>query len=867
MTDKFNPASLISNATDQLQNKLVNEISGVISPISQLNQIIPNDVSNLFNQSTSQINNAFTHDPANVVASANTSNEFTFDFQSNILDNYDTYTYHWKLFITPLESAATGKVLDKDSQTIIAESGVSDLTIDKVEIHGIAVPSIEAGTGTQTTVKFEIVEPSGAGLLDKLFYQAVSLGIGNWLVMPCFLQLEFRGRDPKTAQSVINGGPSGLASLKWVWPIKLTNSKINVSTVGTRYEFDAIIYNELAQSNSYFGLQHNVVLKELTTFGKAMKDLENKLNADQYEKLIDNYSIPDTYKIVVDPILEGIPLALPDANKSTSRAGDYVDFNKKTASYNSGTAIDKIVDSLLGSTSAFQKKMQNSDTQSSQPKSSNQETDQMKKLWRVVTETRPIAYDMLRQDNAVAITIFIIEYDLGVTDVVAAQTGQTPETLPAAKKRMVEYIKKKIMNKKYNYIFTGLNDQIIALDLNMNYSFASALSRFGGIYYDSATKDIGVANQNNAENEKKAAEQVRQTLQFVNNASTSDDVDGRIAQAKKAIADSKIDPANIQRYTTLLENAKPVQRTALTTAIQQAGGIASNGSLSSAKKTATSLAKPTANGLKFVSDVDASSQAAQNAFDIAQTNRKGKLRPIPYREGAHENNFVGIDPASNAGRNRTSSIFATALYSTLDASLQTIKMTIKGDPYWLFPRSIGQEVKVLPYKASMSKDDAIKDIKSAQKLYPYSVNMYGTDNFIVIRFRTPRVYNETTGVIDPYTEVETFSGVYKVVTVVSKFDMGKFSQELTCILDPVINLSDFLKDIENATKHQDPTTATSLPLNLPIKAARIFGDVNIPAGIDTVIQKVQSDVGNVLGTITSNIPTSPTDVLTRISNL
>ena len=101
---------------------------------------------------------------------------------------------------------------------------------------------------------------------------------------------------------------------------------------------------------------------------------------------------------------------------------------------------------------------------------------------------------------------------------------------------------------------------------------------------------------------------------------------------------------------------------------------------------------------------------------------------------------------------------------------------------------------------------AIDEIKNSHKKYPDTVNLFGTDNFIVIRFRTPRIFNETVGVDDPYTEVEMFSGVYKVVTINSKFELGRFSQELTCILDPVINLSDFLNDVENAMGKSMATT-------------------------------------------------------------
>jgi hypothetical protein len=194
--------------------------------------------------------NAFAHQSNNVVPSGNSAHtDVKIAFQPNLLDNYDAVTYHFKLFMVSTADSSTGRVLDPRSQVVIAESGVSDLTIDKIELDAIAVPSIEAGTGTQTTMKFEIVEPSGAGLLDKMYYESIDLGIGNWAVMPLYLQLEFRGRDPGTSNSDADGSPGALGNLRWLWPLKITDIKANVTAVGTRYSFSAIMYNE-----QYFNL-------------------------------------------------------------------------------------------------------------------------------------------------------------------------------------------------------------------------------------------------------------------------------------------------------------------------------------------------------------------------------------------------------------------------------------------------------------------------------------------------------------------------------------------------------------------------------------------------------------------------------------
>jgi hypothetical protein len=135
-----------------------------------------------------------------------------------------------------------------------------------------------------------------------------------------------------------------------------------------------------------------------------------------------------------------------------------------------------------------------------------------------------------------------------------------------------------------------------------------------------------------------------------------------------------------------------------------------------------------------------------------------------------------------------------------------IKLTIKGDPFWLFPRNISSGDNPLNYLSGLDGQVAIAELKNAQTKYDSSVDLYSADNFIVIRMRTPKIYNEVTGFTEPYTDVESYSGVYKVITITSKFDNGVFNQEIDAILDPVINftdIKDFIKLIEKASEQPE----------------------------------------------------------------
>jgi hypothetical protein len=502
----------------------------------------------------------------------------------------------------------------------------------------------------------------------------------------------------------------------------------------------------------------------------------------------------------------------------------------------------------------------------------------MKKMWRIVTETKPIAFDPLRQDNAVAITIYIVEYDIGAVDVVASQTGQTPDSREAARRRLLEYAKKRILRKKYNYIFTGLNDQIYNLDLNMNFSFAASLSRFGGIYGDGAKPDMSIQAQQHAKNEANVANQMRETIDIINDAKDPEKIEKKIADTQKAIDNSTLSTETKLRYQNILKYQRNPNKLAANREIAASGGLNSDGSLSQGVREAKSLAEPVLGtnskgeniNLKFISDVNIFSPAAKKADEDMKTLREGKLRPVVFRESNQDANLgLSIDPNSDAGRQRTSSVFATALYSTLDASLQTLKLTIKGDPYWLFPRPVPGELKVLPYLSNMDPFEACNLIKfgHTDKMFPNTVNLFGTDNFIVVRFRTPRVFNltdENQDPTDPNTEVAAFSGIYKVITIISKFEMGKFTQELSCILDPVIDLREFLKEIEISSGAPHPIKVPEVsPVGTDLqKQDRIAG---VAGQIKGQPSTVQAPFGNIANTLTSNVPTTTPTVAQLIS--
>jgi hypothetical protein len=193
-------------------------------------------------------------------------------------------------------------------------------------------------------------------------------------------------------------------------------------------------------------------------------------------------------------------------------------------------------------------------------------------------------------------------------------------------------------------------------------------------------------------------------------------------------------------------------------------------------------------------------------------------------------------------------------------------MTIKGDPFWLFPQPLGH-TNTRIFNSLKNKGEAIDWIKLGHFRATDSVNYYGTDNFFIIRFRTPRIYNieENPDQGDPNTDIETFSGIYKVVEVTSKFGVGKFEQELVAILDPEIRLLNVMDQINAATaKKEVPTSPNDLTTTNPfpksaIKTQKIMGANESAAEIARLAR--QSTVGDASARLTSNVPSPITNLI------
>ena len=741
-----------------------------------------------------------------------TETSLKIEFIPNILDFYDTYTYHFKLFIMDPESSAKGDILNTKKQLIIAESAVSDLYISDVTMSTIKAPSVEHGTYVSTEFTFTLTEAAGAKLIDNLYYQAIALGIGNWITMPVYLQLQFRDRtapsiNSTSTLSTTSINVDGLNQLLWTWVLSLSEMKATVTHEGTIYNCKAILYNDHVQSNINSVLQHPMVLENTKTIGEALKELQDNLNLDQSLRLLSNYSIPDEFRIIVDPEIAGYVID-SSSNTRSSRSDSVGTIDDKCATFSKGTSIDKIIDTLMLNTKEVQAELTSTDKESTNTTDKKPSSNNIKKFWRIITEARPIKFDVRRVNDAKLFVIYVIKYDIGVLYNPVDMSNPEVAKKEHEKNRLMRYIGNGILRKKYNYIFTGLNDQVTKFDLTLNNAFAVGVSRFSGIYKNYGMASKGKVTHNNAEEEAKVTEKIVAAMSFMSSASRANSASGQaaITDAQKAIDESALDDATKNRYAAILKNSKPDSRLSFHKELRSSGGLDNDGKYKANVYNARMLAQPvtdrlTGEQLTFITDIDTQSPEVTKAISEYNDFARSKLRPIPIAETNVDNSSgVGIESAENSKIQKTTSMFNVALHSSLDVSLVNIKLSIKGDPYWLSPPPSTSTEKLHIYNSLKPDQEAIDFLKNSHKKTPDYTNSTGSDVFILLRFKSPHINKLD---LDPnasgkLTEIEVFSGIYKVISVMHNFTNGIFTQELSCLLDNEINITPYLKLIDDA---------------------------------------------------------------------
>lgn len=192
----------------------------------------------------------------------------------NLLGNYSTYTYRFTLMmLTPdlYNSFIANPSSYVPQNVLIASAGIygnttftrnaafqDDFYFENVEIDTVIGLNSETRGTNAINMKFEVIEPYGCSLLNRLMDATAGLNGFNYLTIPYVFQIDFVGYDN-------NGNPvNPIPGTTKVIPIQLIAMTFNFNEKGTVYKFEAVPVNHIAFTETAVSIPANFEISATT---------------------------------------------------------------------------------------------------------------------------------------------------------------------------------------------------------------------------------------------------------------------------------------------------------------------------------------------------------------------------------------------------------------------------------------------------------------------------------------------------------------------------------------------------------------------------------------------------------------------------
>ena len=387
----------------------------------------------------------------------------------NVLLKYHNVTWNFSLYsMSPADYVLFWDAPDEPiSKVVIAQSAVTGrYSISNVKINSIA----PATPGSTSNFSFnscvvEITEDSGMSLWDELVVMSNKLGYNQFMDVPMILELNFVGYDQNT------GVPRTINSLNRKWSVRINDIKGSASESGgtIKYQMSLIALRAALVDNKAWTMLEPYSCNS-QTFGDFCKQIEDKLNRQaekQYGYLTFKYgafSEGKFFEIFVPSELANMPINY-DAKQSTEvgTTPDGAD-GAKRFSWGANVPFSRAIDDVLDCCVPLA-----------------ESSDGRRQFVNIVPVTRYVGFDDIRNVSAYKNEFYIIKYKIG--DIVS-------ENDLDKEKFNLEYFYEnarkfadpndntpKLNIKRYDYQFTGLNNEILQLDLKFDQGFNIAVTR------------------------------------------------------------------------------------------------------------------------------------------------------------------------------------------------------------------------------------------------------------------------------------------------------------------------------------------------------------------------------------------------------
>jgi len=411
----------------------------------------------------------------------------------NWMSKVDSGTYKFTFYIVDSdlynnpEILATNDsaALQSGKAVIIAESGVTGAySIENIIIQSTINPGASTGFSTPTGFVFEIYEPLGFSLLDRILTVGRRMGRPvNFPSQAYILKLEFLGRDPTTGGSVKYPGI-------YLYNLRIAQIRASLGPAGAKY---FCVANSIIKASQVETVtKTDITASGINTVGTFASSLQNALNEAEVNLLTDaekksgvkpqrifKVEFDDSATIKQDPVrrvkrfdLISAPWAgTANSAGGDSKPSDMDDVDLRSVTINNETQLSaKITELIELNVPSF----------STYVKDARENSFIVPNVFVTTTERTLLENDNNTNKERLEITLKI---HVGGTFTVPRSIASEQEKLQTTRSIQEQRFDSLPILKKYNYLYTGENTEILDFQLDIEQLFVTAQSPAAGIYY------------------------------------------------------------------------------------------------------------------------------------------------------------------------------------------------------------------------------------------------------------------------------------------------------------------------------------------------------------------------------------------------
>jgi len=685
------------------------------------------------------------------------------NYQSNVLNEFDSYTYNWAIhMIHPQKADRMEENITDGTFVTLAQTGVeNELSIESVT-QQIATTFNRGNFREAASNSFQITlqEANGFTYFNRIKLACQRLGIQSVTEINLLLELNFRGWN-QDGSYVTNGNnqQGGLGPFYYNCIIERVDVKhdVGLSTYTLMLQgLPSKAFNRMTlYAKSEIGF-------EASTFGEFLTQLEEEYNEQVFLATRDTMGavIPDEYVFECqEPSWRNWRFDIPDPeaarNITSSNASGLTQFK-----FPIGSSLSDAIGQALMHTREFKRLPTASSGFAKEMPDRLPTGDKMADLINWFTFKTSVVYglfDELAQKYQQTFTYKIAPY-------ITPEAVHDPESYKQlysssrlGQKRLDNIFFNGLMKKRYDYTYTGLNSEIYNLDMTFNNSHFLVQPIHGGVISDSSGYVGGQAeiieNKNNAQT-------IRASLR---------NIDEKLTEARAALADIQEQNAESIRYESgrwdaLIQDREQEIDQLLVDQNIQTRRLAdvdfdirvATTRLLEETVDVRNLNRPKA---RYITQSDL---YPGNKLNQAQANVEDRKTEITFNYKSPDG-ALAIDGSDNQNNIGSAMLGALELNLLASSDMSEVNMQVRGDPYWL-GRPQGNLAN-----------------NSAQANY----DLGGLGFFLNARFP---MYEDESGLMKDVTDFQMTS-VYRVTSVQATYMSGEFKMLLQAFRDPMINAS------------------------------------------------------------------------------